>query len=273
MSRRLRPAFVRLRHMIEHFGEDVGRIADQLTDFYAGAEVVATARHHDPAELAADARRPGFRAVADISFDEVYGFAAGWTTTDGFEVAEVSVRFRDSDTGRELLTEITGAAPAWARAQAEAPDAIAIYRAAGWRATESGPETVLFRSPSPDDLVAALPMRDITAYSQGFRGVHCGGRAKATVDLDLAAGGRLEIVDATTPVEGQWWDAELVPFCLENLADGISTELAAQYATAGPALRVVVRDVFPHVVDANEWSNRQVGRRVVQEAVRRAVGP
>jgi hypothetical protein len=62
---------------------------------------------------------------------------------------------------------------------------------------------------------------------------------------------------------------ELVPMCFDNIVLGIKEELREHLGPELPALRVVVHEVLPHIIEANEMRNRHVGRKIIQEALRR----
>jgi pimeloyl-ACP methyl ester carboxylesterase len=60
-----------------------------------------------------------------------------------------------------------------------------------------------------------------------------------------------------------------VPMCFENIVIGIQDELRALLGPELPAMRVVVREVLPHPVEANEINNRVAGRKVIRAAFAR----
>ncbi len=121
---------------------------------------------------------------------------------------------------------------------------------------------------SKDDLLKALPMRGLRAHV----GDKSGGKgATGLVDLEPAA--EFEAVDAV-PEEiwlrwGKFADPELACMCFDNIIIGIGGELRERLGPDLPAMRVVVHEVLPHPVEANEMNNRYVGKRIIQEALRR----
>jgi hypothetical protein len=122
---------------------------------------------------------------------------------------------------------------------------------------------------SKDDLLRALPMRGLRA-DVGTKSSRKGG-AKAIVDLEHAA--EFETVNAVPEEVSARWaphdDPEHLIMCYDNVVIGIREELREHVGPELPALRVVVHEVLPDPVEANELNNRVVGRRVVQEALRR----
>ena len=120
-----------------------------------------------------------------------------------------------------------------------------------------------------DDLLTALPMRGLRA-DYGTKSSSKGG-AKAIVDLEPAA--VFEILDAVPEEIWLRWDVheypDLVHLCFDNIVIGVQEELREHFGPELPAIRVVVHEVLPHPVEANEMNNRYVGRGVVKEAVRR----
>jgi pimeloyl-ACP methyl ester carboxylesterase len=98
------------------------------------------------------------------------------------------------------------------------------------------------------------------------------GGATGLVDLEPAA--EFVAVNAVPEEIGLRWDAvDLVPMCYENVVIGIQMELCEYLGPPLPTMRVVVHEVLPHPVEANEMNNRYVGRRIVQEAFRRLATP
>lgn len=123
--------------------------------------------------------------------------------------------------------------------------------------------------PSVDDLVRALPIRDIRVR-YGSQ-TSCGGMARALVDFEPGSTPGLDVVDAVTELPA--WAADFreeVDFCVEHIGTGIRAELEESFGADIPAIRVLVREVFPHPVDANESVNRAAGRLAVREALRTA---
>jgi hypothetical protein len=122
---------------------------------------------------------------------------------------------------------------------------------------------------SKDDLLRVLPMRGLRA-DYGTKSSRTGG-AKAIVDLEPAA--EFEIVNAVPEEILAGWapfdDPELLAMCYDNVVIGVQDELRRHFGPALPALRVVVHEVLPHPVEANEMNNQYVGRKVIEEAVRR----
>ena len=122
---------------------------------------------------------------------------------------------------------------------------------------------------SRDDLLRALPMRGLRADA-GTKASPRGG-AKAIVDLEPAA--EFEIVNAVPDeILARWSphdDPEHLLMCLDNVAIGVRDELRTRLGPELPAMRVVVREVLPHPVEANEMNNQYVGRKVIEEACRR----
>jgi len=120
-----------------------------------------------------------------------------------------------------------------------------------------------------DDLLRALPIRALRA-DVGTKHSRKGG-ATALVDLEPAR--EFETVNAVTEeLLIRWKDhdpSELVPMCFDNIVLGIEEELREHLGPELPALRVVVHEVLPHIIEANESNNQRVGRMVVQEALRR----
>lgn len=119
---------------------------------------------------------------------------------------------------------------------------------------------------SKDDLLQALPIRGLRA-DYGTKSSRKGG-ATALVDLEPSAA--YETVNATSAQPSRsWHHDELVPMCFENIIVGVEEELRAHFGQELPALRVVVHEVLPHLVEANEMNNRYVGRWVIHVALRR----
>jgi GNAT superfamily N-acetyltransferase len=157
---------------MRHFTQDVLELADPLADAYTEVFTAPPWEARDPVETRAafrerlerDARRPGFRAVLELSADGgVDGFATGWITGSPFrtdraygkvterlgadrvsgllegalEVDELGVRSRARGTGlgRRLLAALTGTAAdgrAWLLTWNRAHDTVAFYRRLGW---------------------------------------------------------------------------------------------------------------------------------------------
>lgn len=122
---------------------------------------------------------------------------------------------------------------------------------------------------SKDDLLRALPMRGLRADA-GTKSSRKGG-AKAIVDLEPAA--QFEVVNAVPEELLTRWapfdDQEHLMMCFDNVEIGVRRELGEHFGPELPALRVVVTEVLPHPVEANEMNNQYVGRKVIQEALRR----
>jgi hypothetical protein len=120
-----------------------------------------------------------------------------------------------------------------------------------------------------DDLLSALPIRGLRA-DVGTKHSRKGG-ATALVDLESAT--EFEAVNAVTEELWILWKdhdpSDLVPMCFDNIVLGIEEELREHLGPELPALRVVVHEVLPHIIEANESNNQRVGRMVVQEALRR----
>ncbi len=113
-------------------------------------------------------------------------------------------------------------------------------------------------------LVHALPIRDLRAKVGNQTG--CGGMAVILVDFE--PGAAFEVVNAVTDVRPNLGgDQELVDICVASVADGVRLELLEHLGEL-PAVRVVVREVFPHAVDSNESVNRRAGQDVTQQALR-----
>jgi pimeloyl-ACP methyl ester carboxylesterase len=117
-------------------------------------------------------------------------------------------------------------------------------------------------------LLRALPIRGLRAHV-GTKSGPVGG-ATGLVDLEPAVW--FEAVNAVPEEISIRWAAhdfpELVPMCFTNIVAGIKEELQALLGHL-PAMRVVVHEVLPHPVEANEMNNRYVGKRIVREAFRR----
>lgn len=120
-----------------------------------------------------------------------------------------------------------------------------------------------------DDLLRALPIRGLRA-DVGTKHSSKGG-ATALVDLEPAA--VFEVLDAVPEEVWRRWGVhdqpELAHLCFDNIVLGVQEELRIHLGPEPPALRLVVHDVLPHPVEANEGNNQRVGRMVVQEALRR----
>ena len=113
-------------------------------------------------------------------------------------------------------------------------------------------------------LVHALPIRDLRSKVGNQTG--CGGMAVILVDFEPSAA--FEVVNAVTEIRPNLGgDQELVDFCVANVADGVRLELLEHLGEL-PAVRVVVREVFPHAVDSNESVNRRAGQDVTRQALR-----
>lgn len=122
---------------------------------------------------------------------------------------------------------------------------------------------------SRDDLLRALPVRGLRAHC-GTKSSRKGG-ATALVDLEPAT--EFEAVNAVPEEVLLRWDAhefpDLAPMCFDNIVIGVKEELRARFGDELPAVRVVVHEVLPHAVEANETNNRYVGRKVIEALVRR----
>jgi pimeloyl-ACP methyl ester carboxylesterase len=105
-------------------------------------------------------------------------------------------------------------------------------------------------------------------------GTKSGRRGGATGLIDLEPAAEFEAVNAVPAEVGLKWDAEdLVPMCYENIVIGVQMELSEHLGPPLPAMRVVVHEVLPHPVEANEMNNRYVGKKIVREAFRRLATP
>jgi pimeloyl-ACP methyl ester carboxylesterase len=126
---------------------------------------------------------------------------------------------------------------------------------------------------SNNRLLRALPMRGIRAHV----GTKSGRTGGATALIDLEPAGEFEAVDAVPEAIWIRWkahdDPDLVPMCFDNIVIGIQEELRALLGPELPALRVVVHEVLPHPVEANEMKNRIVGKKVIREAFKRLATP
>jgi hypothetical protein len=123
---------------------------------------------------------------------------------------------------------------------------------------------------SKDDLLRALPICAIRA-DVGTKHSRKGG-ATALVDLEPAA--EFEAVNAVTEEFLSRWDdardfPELVPMCFEYIIIGIQQELREHFGPELPAIRVVVHEVLPYMVEANEINNRIAGQKVIREVLHR----
>lgn len=119
---------------------------------------------------------------------------------------------------------------------------------------------------SLDALYRAVPIA--SALVRYGSQTSCGGMAQARIDLEPAT--EYEFVDAVPPPGAKWFhDQELVDFCVTHVRYGVETELTELFGEL-PAVRVVLHQVFPHQVDANEHVNQMVGRHVVRQALRAA---
>jgi len=122
---------------------------------------------------------------------------------------------------------------------------------------------------SKDDLLRALPMRGLRA-DYGTKSSKKGG-AKAIVDLEPAP--VFQAVNAVSDEILASWapfdDPEHLIMCYDNVVIGVKAELREHFGPELPALRVVVNEVLPHPVEANELNNRYVGKWVIREALRR----
>lgn len=99
----------------------------------------------------------------------------------------------------------------------------------------------------------------------------CGGMAQARIDLEPAT--EYTFVDAVPPPRPERFeDQELVDFCVTHVREGVEAELTELFGEL-PAVRVVLHQVLPHQVDANEHVNRTAGRYVVRQALRAAGVP
>ncbi|MBN6040508.1 hypothetical protein [Amycolatopsis sp. 195334CR] len=119
---------------------------------------------------------------------------------------------------------------------------------------------------SLDDVLHALPLRDL----RGDVGTKHSRKGGATALLDLEPAAEFEAVDAIPEKIRTSRDAldfpELVPMCFEYIVLGVRTEFEERFGTPAPPVRVVVREVLPHPVEANELNNRYAGRRAVRSA-------
>lgn len=117
-------------------------------------------------------------------------------------------------------------------------------------------------------LLRALPIRGLRAHV-GTKSGRTGG-ATGLVDLEPAVG--FEAVNAVPEEIWIRWEAhdfpELVPMCFTNIVAGIKEELRTLLGHL-PAMRVVVHEVLPHPVEANEMNNRYVGKKIIREAFKR----
>jgi pimeloyl-ACP methyl ester carboxylesterase len=116
-------------------------------------------------------------------------------------------------------------------------------------------------------LLRALPLRGLRAHT----GTKSGGvGATGLVDLEPAV--FFESVNAVPEEIGIRWGAhdfpDLVPMCFKSIVAGIKEELQELLGHL-PAMRVVVHEVLPHPVEANELNNRYVGKKIVREAFKR----
>ena len=116
-------------------------------------------------------------------------------------------------------------------------------------------------------------MRGLRAHA-GTKSGPVGG-ATALVDLEPAA--QFEAVNAVPEEIWIRWGAhdfpDLVPMCFDNIVIGIQQELVALLGPSLPALRVVVHEVLPHLIETNEMNNRSVGKKIVRAAFRRLATP
>lgn len=123
---------------------------------------------------------------------------------------------------------------------------------------------------SKDDLLRALPMRGLRA-DYGTKASKKGG-AKAIVDLEPAA--EFEIVDAVPEEVLTRWapfdNRDHLEMCFDNVVIGVQDALRTHLGPELPPLRVVIHEVLPHPVEGNEMNNQYVGRKVIEEALRRA---
>ncbi len=121
-------------------------------------------------------------------------------------------------------------------------------------------------------LLRALPLRGLRADG-GTKSGRFGG-STGLVDLEPAVG--FEAVNAVPDEIWIHWDAhdfpDLVPMCFKNIVIGIKEELRLLLGHL-PAMRVVVHEVLPHPVEANELNNRYIGKKIVREAFRRMAKP
>ncbi|GIG67246.1 hypothetical protein [Phytomonospora endophytica] len=114
-------------------------------------------------------------------------------------------------------------------------------------------------------LLASLPMRGLTVRV-GTQ-TNCAGIARADADLEAGAHPRVEVVDAVPPDP----DAdvrEVAAMCVANIGIGARAAFRESFG-AEPPVRLVIRRVLPHLVDANENVNRRAGRAIVGEVLRR----
>ncbi|QFU89450.1 hypothetical protein [Amycolatopsis sp. YIM 10] len=115
-----------------------------------------------------------------------------------------------------------------------------------------------------DDVLRALPLRDL----RGDVGTKATKKGGATALLDLEPAAEFEAVDAISEKIRTSDDAldfpDLVPLCYENIVLGVQAEFEERFGTGTPPIRVVVREVLPHIIETNEMNNRHAGRRAVR---------
>jgi hypothetical protein len=121
------------------------------------------------------------------------------------------------------------------------------------------------------ELLRVLPIREIKA--RAGTAANCGGIVVAVVDLEpgTADGFELDYAAAYLP---DWADADLRDIAEEHIADlefGLRTALRDRLGAEPPA-RAVVRRLRTNPSDGNKYVCRDVGRKVVEEALRRANG-
>ena len=109
------------------------------------------------------------------------------------------------------------------------------------------------------------PVRDIVARSGAQS--NCAGYAKILIDVEPAE--LFEFVDADDKASTVGCDDALVGECADAVRRGVVAELDRLGQGQPPAVRVVLRRLFIHVVDAVPWRYEEVGRMAVAEAWRR----
>jgi len=138
------------------------------------------------------------------------------------------------------------------------------HRRAGRRVAEEALRRAERPAASQGDLLRALPLRGVTVCvgSQSS----CAGIAR--VEVDVEAGTTYPSVEVVDAVEVDDELREIADMCVENVWIGVQSAFRVLLGDE-PAVRVVVRRVLPHLVDANESINRRAGRAVVEEVLRR----
>ncbi|UJW29638.1 hypothetical protein L3Q67_30975 [Saccharothrix sp. AJ9571] len=122
-----------------------------------------------------------------------------------------------------------------------------------------------------DALLHALPLRDL----RGDVGTKHSAKGGATALVDLEPAAEFEAVDAIDErIRADSRDfPELVPLCFTNIVLGVQAEFEERFDNPTPPIRVVVREVLPHIIETNEANNRAAGRKAVQAGLRRLVVP